>query len=165
MKRVGISIVKGVMLSVLMAALFGCASSMQQPNQQQIERATSQLKPAGQLAAKRGYLCTAKNRLVKTNPITAWSSRLVDAKAYALSRCESHSRHSDACEIETCTPTGMTTVASNRWFTCYVPNHQESGVWSATFHQRITAEKAAYSRCVRFSRHPKQCYMSYCRIW
>jgi len=165
MKKAGVRLLKWVVLTALGVVLMGCASSMNQPNMQQIENATSMLKPAGQLAAKKGYLCTAKNRLIKAKPSTAWSSKLADAKAYALSRCQSHSRHSDACEIETCTPTGTTTVASNRWFTCYAPNAKKSGVWSATSHHRVDAEKEAYERCVHFSGAAKQCYMSYCRIW
>ncbi len=162
-----------VVMSLCCAMLIGCTQELHQPNMQQITQSYSQAplqtptgKPAGQLASKKGYLCTANNKLVKAKASTAWSHNLLDAKAYALSRCESHSAHADACKIESCTPTATTTtVAKDRWFTCYVPNHNESGVWSSTSHTRLTAVKVAYDRCVQFSSKAKSCYLSYCRIW
>lgn len=156
-------------LFVAFGVMTGCASTIHQPNMQQIQQSYSQLEseqPAGQLAERNGYLCTATNQATTKRPSTAWSPHLADAKAYALSRCESHSRPATDCKIESCASTGaVTTVADNRWFTCYVPNHESAGVWSATGHKRVATETVAYNRCVQFSANAGDCYLSYCRIW
>lgn len=166
----------GLVIVALGLLLSGCVSSLQQPNMQQIQNSYSQeqtnlhyasAKTAKAVAAQ-GYVCTASNQRLKTRPSTAWSPRLDKAKAFALSECESAPQFAESCKIEACRRAGPGNVAVNdddHWITCYAPNQEKPGVWSATSHERGGAEKVAYNRCLKFSGASKDCFMDYCSVW
>lgn len=126
---------------------------------------TKSAPPSNVLYAGKGMLCTAKNN--KTGrAFTAWARDEFTSRAYALSRCQSRGRGGQYCKIKACVNTAASTeVASSRWYTCYVTNPKQKGLWTSTSHNRLTSVKTASLRCERYSKNPMLCKLSYCRLW
>lgn len=118
------------------------------------------------LYADAGFLCTASDVSKPNKQVSAWARKENVARAYALSRCQSTSKQIVSCRIKECLWTGTTTeISESRWYTCYINNHNELGVWIGTSHDRLKAVKWAFDRCLLFSGKPKGCYVNYCRLW
>lgn len=121
---------------------------------------------APDLNAQSGYLCTAVSKTNSQIGATAWAKHRHAAAKFALNHCRAQQRSQGRCYVQNCFWTGtVTTVSNARWFTCYVENTKQMGVWSSTSHQRLSAIQEAYQRCASMSSAPQSCYVNYCRLW
>lgn len=125
-----------------------------------------QVDSSSDLHASSGYMCAAVSAKTAKKHFSAWAREQRTARAYALSRCQSQTKYPAKCHIKECLWTGAKTEVSQvRWYTCYANNKKRDGVWSATSHQRLTAMKLGFDRCVNYSGQPSACFVRYCRLW
>lgn len=112
------------------------------------------------------YHYTAVNKCIGGQNRVSCSMKKSVAQSHALKNKSYRTRGQcqGACRIKSCVRT--TRLSSSKyWYTCYVKNRSQGGLWSGTSHSRFTSTSRAFDRCRRLSSMPTACYFKYCCEW